>query len=75
MSVEIGVHRLPCGEPTRLDLPPLSAKLRSGQATNRVRTLFGGPGGPGGPVTRYDDARPAGITRPRSRSRNKEFSR
>lgn len=54
MTVNTEVRRYPFGEPVRLDMDPLFARLRREEPVCRVELPYGGQGWL---VTRYDDVR------------------
>ncbi|MEU1986098.1 cytochrome P450 [Nocardia sp. NPDC019395] len=54
MSVNTEVRQYPFGEPVRLDMDPLYAKLRREEPVSRVELPYGGQGWL---VTRYDDVK------------------
>ncbi|MFC9438622.1 cytochrome P450 [Nocardia sp. NPDC057030] len=54
MTVKTEVRQYPFGEPIRLDMDPLFAKLRREEPTSRVQLPYGGEGWL---VTRYADAK------------------
>lgn len=61
MTASTEVRSFPFGEPVRLDMDPLFAKLRREEPVSRIRLPYGGDGWL---VTRYDDVRQV-LTDPR----------